>query len=220
MKRLMLVLSMVIFMIVGCYGISCTTEQKRAELIRELKEELRDTPTWELEKHLALYIQLENLDPANLTYRKKVGYYLHKAEEADQQLFENYKWGSSPSEVKKIATSKGHDVNNLKDASGYISRLLDEEVHVIFHFSPITKELYSVVLRWESTNIRKPLLKILTKKYGPPVRENVPTKKEKGYYWLPSVVLKLYKSKTKLYYVSTKFKEQQEVIAIENIERG
>jgi len=217
MKRLMLVLSMVIFLTVGCCGISCTTtEQKSAELIKEI----RATPTWELEKNLALYIRLERLDPTNLTYRKKVSYYLHKAEEADQQLFENYKWGSSPGEVKKIAISKGHDVTDLEDASGYISRLLDKEVSVIFHFSPITKELYSVVLRWESTNVSKPLLKILTKKYGPPVRQDVPAKTEKGYYWLPSVVLKLYKSETKLYYVSTKFKEQQEVIAVENIERA
>lgn len=217
----MLLLSMVIFLIMGCCNISCTsTEQERVELIKELEKEVRDTPTWELEKNLALYIRLESLDPTNLTYKKKVKYYLNKADKANQQLFENYKWGSSPDEVKKIAASKGHDVTDLEDASGYISRLLDEKVRVIFHFSPIAKELCSVVLHWESTNVSKPLLKILTKKYGPPLRQDVPAKKEKGYYWLPSVVLKLSKSKTILYYISTKFDEQQEVIAIENIERA
>ena len=225
MKRLILALVILILLMGGWIGVfwpSCETKQQgNAKLIEELKEEARATPTSEFVKNLALHLELMRLDPTDVKNRKTMDYYLHKATEADQQSFENYKWGSGLDEVEKIVVSKGFDVINKEDKLEYVSKVFDEEVCVTFRFSSIMRKLYAVVLRWESANVTKSLVKTLSEKYGPPQREGVFKMSENTYYWLPSVVLKFGTSHTWLYYLSTKIKDTNiQEKTFENVERG
>jgi len=131
-----------------------------------------------------------------------------------QPQFEDYKWGSTFDEVKEMIISKGHHMDprfTQPDLGTMISsdKILGWEVKVYFHFTPKTQKLYQVSLSWDELGtviVYDSLLRILTKKYGPP---EIDKKDEKLYWQRESVSLCLSLTRTKkklhLMYLSEKY---------------
>lgn len=223
MKRLVSVLVIVFFLIVGWSSLSYSEDKNYNNPIEELHKKVLTIPASDIIKNLSFYRLLRELDPNNTEYIKKCKFYFLKAQKVDQQRFQDHVWGSSFDEVKETLVSKGHKPRTVIGYDlRYDDNILGEKVSIDFNFTPTTKKLFMVYLTWESKSVFKSLIRILTNKYGPPDIEE-------DYSWGPSIRLSLdedkeeYKFITTLWYTSTKFillqfEDERKKIAIEDEE--
>lgn len=101
--------------------------------------------------------------------------------------FENYEWGKSIEEVKRLVEKKSilEDANNKNEnVISYKDTILKGEVRVLLFFTPETKKLYSVLLRlYNYVYTFDLLLEVLTGKYGDPSKTESIFKRKDLFRW-------------------------------------
>ncbi len=96
--------------------------------------------------------------------------------------FEDYPWGAQPAQLEKLLTSRGKKLipSNRDTVLMYHDVILDEECRIELLFTSLTKELSSVIIRWQNTYVGEDIKQLLTTKYGAPSQPNVYVDE---YYW-------------------------------------
>jgi len=160
-------------------------ESKIAGLRKQLSN-LKAAPDTELQKLAKVAKGVVAPSKVNLIERldKEVRSKVYES----QPQFQDYKWGSSIEEVRLQINSGDHydvfeiDTPREKLGIGHRDMILHKKVLIWFLFTPRTEKLCRVKLVWgrdhgdnydNDYGVKNSLLKILTKKYGEPVRSGL-----------------------------------------------
>jgi len=128
---------------------------------------------------------------------------------AEHIKFEEYKWGSSKEEVSQRIHSRGHKIELEKNSQlnllKYRAKILKKPATVQFLFTPRSKKLVAIKIKWEDENIGKNLKPIMCKKYGSPRKLD----SDDEYVWRNLVYLDFSENETICIYYSNKYYMKQ-----------
>jgi hypothetical protein len=86
--------------------------------------------------------------------------------------FEDYSWGKSKDEIKRMLSYKGQRTLFFdKNTVSYKDKILGEDCEVSFYFSPKSEILYLIKLRWDKPDIGDEVLDLLIAKHDSPYQE-------------------------------------------------
>jgi len=95
--------------------------------------------------------------------------------------FENYQWGMTKQEIRRKIESKGVSLpSEIAGALVYNEMIVGQSCKVTLKFTPDSKLLYQVELKWSGTGAGQKMKQILSEKYGPPYAAGDLYKK---YFW-------------------------------------
>ena len=143
---------------------------------------------------------------------------LISTKDAVSAQYENYEWGTPKKEAIQQVTDKGYKIieyqtyqADSREAVVYNDRLSfmeassGYEITVFLCFTPISKALYSVVIKSENEMLGKKLKPYLEKKYGKYKRKEDFLDE---YIWtegyIPSIILR-YNNQSEIYYYSEQY---------------